>query len=330
MALSEFDLIARYFSSLGPRPKTLLLGVGDDCALIRPPPGMDLAISMDTLVEGRHFLPEVDPSALGHKALAVNLSDLAAMGAKPAFATLGLTLPGLDDVRITPDWLAAFAKGLDNLAHTTGIALVGGDTTRGPLSICIQVHGWIKQGEGLRRSGARPGDLIYVSGHLGQAALGLKLRLGHWQTSHAMAQPLLEALDWPQPRLALGQAALQLASGAIDISDGLGADLGHICRASGVGASIDAARLRLGPALKLWLAQTHDWSVILGGGDDYELCLCCPPEQSPALEAAAIRLKQPLTCIGRIVEGSGVHCLMPNGSLQPLEHSGFDHFKDNG
>jgi thiamine-monophosphate kinase len=330
MALGEFDLIARYFSDLGPKPKELLLGIGDDCALIRPPPGMDLAISMDTLVEGRHFLPEVDPRALGHKALAVNLSDLAAMGASPALATLSLTLPDLDGARITPAWLAAFAQGLGELATATGTALIGGDTTRGPLSICIQVQGWLKQGTGLRRSGAQPGDLIYVSGPLGQAALGLKLRLGHWQASPAMARPLFEALDWPQPRLALGQAALHLASSAIDISDGLGADLGHICRASGLGANIEAARLPLSPALKLWLAQTHDWSVILGGGDDYELCLCCPPTQSPALEAAAIRLKQPLTCIGRIVEGSGLHCLMPNGEIQPLEHSGFDHFKDNG
>lgn len=326
MPQTEFGLIERYFSTLGQRPSELLLGIGDDCALIRPPAGMDLAISLDTLVEGRHFLPDVDPESLGHKALAVNLSDLAAMGARPAFATLALTLPLIDEA-----WLTAFVQGFAALANTSGIGLVGGDTTRGPLVISIQVHGWLNQGQGLRRSNAKAGDLIYVSGQPGLAALGLKLRLGQWQTSPELAAPLLRALDWPQPRLALGLAACALAGdendiAAIDISDGLGADLGHICRQSGLGARIEAQRLPLAPALEAWLSETGDWTPILAGGDDYELCLCCPAHKAAQLEQAAAELGIRLSCIGEMIEGSGAHCLMPDNSLQQLEQSGFDHF----
>lgn len=318
----EFDLIGRYFSRLGQDSKDILLGIGDDCALIRPPTGMDLAISMDTLVEGRHFLHAVDPKSLGHKALAVNLSDLAAMGASPAFATLALTLP-----EINHHWLAAFTEGFAELAEASSIGLVGGDTTKGPLSITVQVHGWLKKGQGLRRSGAQVGDLIFVSGHPGQAALGLKLQLNQWHTTTKLAEPLIKALDWPMPRLALGQAALGLASAAIDISDGLGADLGHICRQSRVGAEIDANRLPLTASLHAWLDQTNDWSPLLAGGDDYELCLTCPTDKADALAAAAAALDIPLTAIGRIVRGSGVGCTMPDSTLQSLEHNGFDHFK---
>lgn len=324
--MSEFDLIAHYFSRLGPKPRELLLGVGDDCALIRPPTGMDLALSLDTLVAGRHFLPDVDPRSLGHKALAVNLSDLAAMGATPAFATLALTLPTVDE-----GWLEAFCAGFGALAQKYGIGLIGGDTTRGPLTISIQVHGWLKQGQGLKRSNTKAGDLIYVSGQLGLAALGLKLRLDQWQTSTELAAPLLRALDWPEPRLALGQAACALAGdnndlAAIDISDGLGADLGHVCERSGLGARIKAACLPLSPALGTWLEKTQDWAPLLGGGDDYELCISCPAEKAAQLEEAAVDLCIPLTCIGEMIEGKGVLCLMPDGRTQRLEASGFDHF----
>lgn len=324
----EFELIAHYFSRLGPRPKELLLGVGDDCALIHPPPGMDLALSLDTLVEGRHFLPDVDPRSLGHKALAVNLSDLAAMGATPAFATLALTLPRIDEA-----WLNKFVAGFEALAQQYGIGLIGGDTTRGPLTISIQVHGWLRQGQGLKRGNAKAGDLIYISGLLGQAALGLKLRLGQWQTTETLTAPLLRALDWPEPRLALGQATCALAGddndlAAIDISDGLGADLGHICERSGLGASIQAARLPLSPALESWLVETGDWSPLLGGGDDYELCITCPSEKAEQLEEAAARIDIPLTCIGEMMAGEGVVCLMPDGNEQRLEARGFDHFDD--
>ena len=229
--MGEFELIARHFK----RPvRRAALGVGDDCALLSPRPGMQLAVSSDMLVEGRHFFPDVDPEALGHKALAVNLSDLAACGAEPLAFTLALALPHADDA-----WLAAFAKGLFALADAHGCELVGGDTTRGPLNICITVFGEVPTGQALLRSGAKVGDDIYVSGHLGDARLALEALQGHIALPpEALAAARLR-LEQPTPRVALGQALRGVASSALDVSDGLLGDLGHILRASGTGACID-------------------------------------------------------------------------------------------
>ncbi|QFY88367.1 thiamine-phosphate kinase [Magnetovirga frankeli] len=313
---SEFDLIARYFSHLGASRSDVLLGVGDDCALLRPPPGMDLALSTDTLVAGQHFFADVDPEALGHKCLAVNLSDLAAMGARPAWASLALTLPEVDHA-----WLAGFAQGLGQLAEQAGIALVGGDTTRGALSIGIQVQGLLPAGQGLRRSGAQAGDLICVSGSLGEAALALRQLQQGLEPEPGMRQ----RLERPRPRLRLGQRLLGLAHACIDISDGLLADLGHICSASGLAAEIQLADLPCAPQLK----TDGDWCLPLSGGDDYELCFTLAADQAERLPRLAAELGLPLSIIGRMRAGQGIDCRLADGSLYRPSQRGFDHFHDS-
>lgn len=314
---SEFDLIERFFRDLGPRRADVLLGVGDDCALLRPPAGFDLALTLDTLVAGRHFFPDVDPMALGHKALAVNLSDLAAMGAEPAWASLALTLPEIDE-----NWLAGFARGFSALALRSGICLVGGDTTRGPLSITVQAQGLLPAGSGMRRGGARPGDLIYVSGTLGDAALALRARQGRVALPPGALASLERRLDWPEPRLQMGLALRDLASACIDVSDGLGADLNHICQASGVAALLLADRLPLSEPVRGHVATSGDWTLPLGGGDDYELCLTIAPERAVELETRLVGLTQ----IGRIEQGTGVRCRLPDGTLLAQAAIGYDHF----
>lgn len=311
MPLSEFNLIERYFSQLTrPRPD-VVLGIGDDCALLQVPPGKLLAVSIDTLVEGRHFAPHVDPRALGHKALAVNLSDLAAMGATPAWATLALTLPAAD-----PGWLAAFARGFAEIAQNYAVQLVGGDTTSGPLSISIQVHGFVEPDKALRRDGAKAGDLIYVTGQLGDAALALKQK-------HPSLQ---RKLDWPEPRLEQGQALVGLASAAIDISDGLLGDLGHICERSGCGAQLHLDQMPISELVASYIQQSGDWNPVLAGGDDYELCVCIPPAQAPQAESIFHQHGWPLTRIGRITRASGLQVLDANGNEHKTTSLGFDHF----
>lgn len=321
MALSEFDLIRDYFADIGVARPDVLLGVGDDCALLRVPPGRDLAVSIDTLVCGTHFLAEDDPEALGHKALAVNLSDLAAMGAEPAWATLALTLPEVDTA-----WLAAFSSGFANLARRHGIALVGGDTTRGPLSITIQIHGFVEPGKAMRREGARPGDLIFVSGELGDAALALLAKGGDLVAPEKLPN-LLNRLHRPEPRLDLSARIRGIASACIDISDGLGADLGHICERSGIGAMIRAGSLPLSETVRDQVSATGDWGVVLAGGDDYELCLTVPPERRAELESAVAGLAIGLSQIGVVEVGGDVRCIMPDGSVSPVARRGYDHFR---
>lgn len=320
MALSEFDIIARYFAGATPPRRDVRLGVGDDCALLAPPPDQLLAVSIDTLVEGRHFSPGVAPQALGHKCLAVNLSDLAAMGAEPAWATLALTLPAADE-----DWLRGFADGFAALAVRHGVQLVGGDTTRGPLSITVQVHGFVPDEAALRRAGARPGDLVYVSGTLGDAGLALLARQGLYVQAGALAY-LNDRLDRPTPRLDTGRALRGLASAAIDISDGLGADLGHICAASGVGATLYLERLPLSPALRSYVEETGDWQLPLAAGDDYELCCTVPAARQGEIEALSARLEAPLTWIGTIERGRGVQIVPPDGAAPLDVPAGYDHF----
>jgi len=278
--MGEFDLIARYFHRPAVRNP---LGGGDDCALLAPAAGMQLAVSCDMLVEGRHFLPTMDPARLGHKSLAVNLSDLAACGAEPLAFTLALALPQADDA-----WLAPFARGLLALADEHHCELVGGDTTRGPLNICVTVFGQVPAGQALLRSGARPGDDIYVSGTLGDARLALEVFRGTLALPPAVFESARHRLELPAPRVALGLALRRIASAAIDISDGLAGDLGHILQQSGVGASLSAeavAALMAAPAGSASAQQRLDYT--LAGGDDYELAFTAAPAQRDAVAAAA-------------------------------------------
>jgi thiamine-monophosphate kinase len=323
--MGEFELIARFFD----RPvRRSPLGVGDDCALLQPAPGMQLAVSTDLLVEGRHFLSTVDPARLGHKALAVNLSDLAACGAQPLAFTLSLALPQVDE-----GWLAGFAQGLFALADAHGCELVGGDTTRGPLAINITVFGEVPTGQALLRSGARPGDEIWVSGTLGDARLALEAFRG----TVSLPQDVFEAarlrLEQPQPRVALGCALRGIASAAIDLSDGLAGDLGHILRRSGVGAT-----LALGPAPQLLAASRAGLrldaalveELVFSGGDDYELAFTAPTSRSDAVREAAQRAGTAVTRIGSIDAAPGLRLLDGAGREVSRRFAGFDHFGGTG
>ena len=327
--MGEFDLIERYFK----RPaKRAVLGIGDDCALLPPPAGTHMAISSDMLVEGRHFFADVDPRTLGHKALAVNLSDLAACGAEPLAFTLALALP-----KINEDWLAAFSQGLFALADPHACELIGGDTTRGPLNICITVFGTVPapagKSQALLRSGAQPGDDIYVSGHLGDARLALDALRGKFDLPPALLQAARQRLEEPSPRIALGLALRGLASAAMDLSDGLVGDLQHLLKASKVGATIHTAA-----ALNRLAARTHaDWpsagindeaalTCVLSGGDDYELLFTAPPSAAAALQVAARQSATPIHCIGRINAVPGLQLLDKHGRELPMQFTSFDHF----
>ena len=320
MALSEFDLIAEYFSTTGRAREDVVLGVGDDCALLRVPPGVDLAATVDTLIEGVHFSPGCDPENLGHKALAVNLSDLAAMGASPAWATLALTLPAVD-----PDWLRSFSRGFGRLAESWGIQLVGGDTTRGNLSVTVQVHGFVDAGQALRRDGAKPGQLIGVTGSLGDAGLALLALRGEYHAG-ACLEDLQQRLERPLPRLEAGAALTGVASAAIDISDGLLADLGHICLRSGTGAELDLALFPLSPCVAAYVQQTGDWTLPLSAGDDYELCVSVAPERRLLAEDRVRQTGCLLTWIGETVSRSGVRCRRPDGTRLDPGARGYEHF----
>jgi thiamine-monophosphate kinase len=313
----EFELIARHFT----RPvHRAALGVGDDCALLRLDPGMQLAVSCDMLVEGRHFLSTVPPERLGHKALAVNLSDLAACGATPLAFTLALALPRADD-----DFLAAFARGLYALADQHGIELVGGDTTAGALNICITVFGQLPSGQALLRSGAGVGDEIWVSGRLGDARLALEVFRGTVQLAGEHFEAVRLAMELPQPRLALGQALRGVASAAIDLSDGLVGDLGHILQRSGVGAVLRADAL---PRSEVLAAQplALQRQCVLAGGDDYELLFTAAPDRRDAVLSAGRRAGVALTCCGAIEVGRTLRVVDAAGLELPLSWSGFDHF----
>ena len=316
---SEFDLIARYFAR--PTPQAIL-GPGDDCALLAPSPGMELAITTDMLVAGVHFLPDTDPQQLGWKTLAVNLSDLAAMGARPRWALLAGSLPEADE-----QWIAAFAAGLFACAKRYGVDLVGGDTTRGPLNLCITALGEVPAGKALRRDGAREGDDLWVSGQPGLAALGLAQLQGQTQLPAALASRCISALQRPLPRIELG-LALQgegLANAAIDVSDGLLADLGHILERSGVAAEVFGTQLPyLPPGADPVLARQCQ----LAGGDDYELVFTAAPAKRLELAELAARLDLPLWRFGRIIAGTAgeLSLLDENDQPLPIDRKGFDHF----
>jgi thiamine-monophosphate kinase len=318
----EFDLIRNYFRAATAARSDVVLGIGDDCALLEVPPDRQLAASLDTLVCGRHFVESVDPEALGRKSLAVNLSDLAAMGAEPAWAMLGLTLPEADE-----SWLAAFMRGFGALAAEHGVQLIGGDTTRGPLSVTVQVQGLVEPGRALRRDGAQSGDLVYVSGTLGDAGLALMAQQGLYVRQGSMPG-LLQRLDRPSPRVALGLALREFASAAIDLSDGLGSDLGHICERSGVGALLYLENLPLSEAVRDYVQETGDWSVPLSSGDDYELAFCIPAQHQGEFEAASAAWDVPVTWVGMMERGRGVRAMQPDGQVADEVAGGFDHFAD--
>ena len=318
--LSEFDLIKRYFKR--ERAGRATLGIGDDCALLTPTPGRQIAISSDMLIEDRHFFAGADPFMLGHKALAVNLSDLAAMGARPVAFTLALSLPQAD-----PDWLDGFSRGLFALADEYDCELIGGDTTKGPLNICITVFGELAPGHALRRAQARPGDDIWISGTLGDARLALA---GYWKeielapTLQAQAAP---RLHMPTPRVALGLAlaAAPIAHAALDISDGLVGDLGHFLAASGVGATLDIDALPAGPALARQDTELRR-RFTAAGGDDYELCFTAPAARRAEVMAAAAAAATPVTRVGTIDDAPGLRLVDGHGAPLDLSLSGWDHF----
>lgn len=327
MALSEFELIEKFFGAgsgeaagSGASRPDVVLGVGDDGALLRPPPGHDLVAVTDTIIEGVHFPVGCAPRSIGHRALAVNLSDVAAMGATPAWALLSMTLPRADEA-----WLREFAGSFGRLAREHGVALVGGDTTGGALAVTVQVLGFVPAGRGLRRGGAAPGDSIFVSGTPGDAAAGLALEMGAAGPGGLDEAWLRDRFLFPTPRVALGQQLLSLASACIDVSDGLFGDLSKLAAASGCGAELDVTRLPLSPALIRTLGSEQALERALGGGDDYELCFTVPASRLAAVEAALAVQATPARCIGRMVSGSDVK-LLRAGSVMQFSHRGFDHF----
>ncbi|MFU8788257.1 MAG: thiamine-phosphate kinase [Methylobacter sp.] len=310
MPLSEFSLIQRFFTKQQVTNPSTRLGIGDDCALLSIPDGFELAITTDTMVENVHFFAGADPELLGHKLLAVNLSDLAAMGARPVSVTLALTLPNVDE-----NWLAAFASGFLNLAERYSVDLIGGDTTSGPLTLTVQAMGLVPKGRALLRSSAQPGDFIYMTGFLGDAGLGLKIKQGY-----ACANPdaALTRFNRPEPQVEAGLALSGIATACIDLSDGLAGDLGHILQQSRVGACLDWGALPLSTAVQAYINDTSDWSMPLTAGDDYELCFTVSPEQANDLPVAA-------TKIGIIESQLGLR-LCKSSVIQPLEVKSFEHF----
>jgi thiamine-monophosphate kinase len=321
--MGEFELIARHFTRPGrtARP-ALALGVGDDCALLQPAPGQQLAISTDMLVEGRHFLSTVAPERLGHKALAVNLSDLAACGAEPLGCTLALALPRADEA-----FVAGFARGLFALADAHGIELVGGDTTAGPLNLCITVFGQVPAGQALLRSGARPGDELWVSGStLGDARLALEVFRGTVVLPGEGFEAVRRAMELPQPRVALGLALRGVATSAIDISDGLLGDLGHVLQRSGVGATVEVDTLPHSTVLAA-MPPALQHECLLAGGDDYELLFTAPASAHAAVQAAGQQAGVAVTRCGRIEATPGLRVIDAAGQAVPTPWRSFDHFQ---
>lgn len=320
--LGEFELIAKYFATATGGRQDVVLGVGDDAALLRVPEGRELVVAADTLVAGVHFPPGTPPAAIGHRALAVNLSDLAAMGATPAWFTLALTLPRAEEM-----WLEEFSRGLLELARRFDVALVGGDTTSGPLAMTVQAMGHAAPGTAIRRSGAHPGDGIYLSATTGDAAAGLAVLQGEIEIASEEARAeLIARFLWPEPRVALGTALVGVASAAIDVSDGLLADLQKLLGASQVGGQLDLDLPPVSPALMQIADARAALQFAAAGGDDYELCFTAPEAHAGAVQRIAGALEIPLTRIGVVEAAPGLRCFS-GGRQVDLRVAGFDHFK---
>ncbi len=320
MALGEFALIERYFRSCGARRADVLLGVGDDAALLASPADCDLVAATDTLVAAVHFPEHSPPASIGHRALAVNLSDLAAMGARPAWALLALTIPRADEA-----WLTEFAEGFSALARAHQVALVGGDTTRGPLTVTVQLLGHVPRGRALTRAGARAGDALFVSGTPGDAGAGLALEQGRLAATPAARAYLRERFLLPTPRMALGERLRDYASACIDISDGLLADAGKLAAASGVGAQILYGDLPLSESLREAVGEEQARELALTAGDDYELCFAVPPGKVAPLRAQLPPERWGYSCIGVLRAAPGVE-VARDGTVMEFSHSGYEHF----
>jgi thiamine-monophosphate kinase len=320
MGLSEFALIARYFHNCGAQRADVILGVGDDAALLRAPPGADLVAATDTLVAGVHFPQDSPPNSIGHRALAVNLSDLAAMGARPSWALLALTLPQADEA-----WLGGFAAGFCELARGHEVALVGGDTTRGPLCVTVQLLGHVPGGEALTRAGGRAGDALFVSGTVGDAAAGLALEQGRLSAPAEAAAYLRERFLLPTPRMALGERLRGYASACIDVSDGLLGDAGKLAAASGTGVTLDFAALPLSQPLLAALGEVRARELALSGGDDYELCFAVHPQQVARLIGELPPERWGYTRIGALRAAPGA-VVVRDGTVMEFSHSGYEHF----
>ena len=318
--MNEFELIRTFFARQDVARPDVAVGIGDDAALLQPPAGQQLAVTSDLLVSGVHFLPDADPYSLGHKALAVNLSDLAAMGAEPAWFMLNLALPKAD-----ANWLQPFCRGMFHLAREHNVQLVGGDTSRGPLTIAIEAHGFVPEGKALRRSGAKAGDRIYVTGTLGDAALALRHRLGGIRLPENDQAAVAGRLDRPTPRVREGLLLRGIAHSAIDISDGLLADLGHILEMSRVGARINLDKIPVSPVCRPHLREAG-WDMVLATGDDYELCFTVPEKSVAGLEQ--LRPASGFHCIGAIEAEPGLRIMDETGKPWRPRQTGHDHFSE--
>lgn len=318
--MSEFDLINQYFKTASVKRNDVVLGIGDDCALLSPPPGKLIAVSTDTLISGVHFPENTKPEDIGYKSLAVNLSDLAAMGAEPAWVSLAISLPDVNS-----HWLEKFMHGFNELAEEFNVALVGGDTTRGPLSITINVTGFIDEQYALKRSSARPGDLIFVTGTLGDARAGLESVLNNTALDPNI-EFCIKRLNRPAPKVMAGQLLRQFGVAAIDLSDGLLADLTHICKASNTGALIKLETLPLSAALTQYYKNQPDWQKIISAGDDYELCFTCPENKLDNMLSVFNDNKIQLTHIGEVTGSQDIQCLMKDGTYLDVQQKGYNHF----
>lgn len=320
MSAGEFDLIDRYFSGLTNTNTDVNCGIGDDAAVIDIPPDQELLVSVDTLVSDIHFFPASAAYDIGYKSLAVNISDIAAMGGVPRWATLALTLP-----KVEPDWLQAFANGFADIANKYAVTLIGGDTTQGPLSITVQIMGTAKKGQSVLRSGAKPGDLIYVSGCLGAAGLACRT-LKACPDDRTVPSYCLERLHRPDPRVELGRDLGRLATAAIDISDGLAADLAHILKSSAVAAQVQLADVPVCGDLLRIEDKELTWQIALAAGDDYELCFTIAAERQAELEQILKQLNYPVVCIGKITAGEGISWLHESGTEAKLQLDSYQHF----
>ena len=320
--MKEFDLISRYFSQQAAKRKDVVLGIGDDCALLAPAENQHIAVTTDTLVAGVHFPENTSPRAIGHKAVAVNLSDLAAVGAEPTWISLALTLPTVDE-----EWISEFSMGVFELCEYYNVQLVGGDTTQGPLSITITAQGIVPKSKFIRRSTAKAGDWLYVTGELGDAALALQNIQGKVGLAESVKGQVLQQLDYPKPRVLAGQALRDYATSAIDISDGLLADLAHICKASEVGAKVILENVPISAAMLETLGREKAIELAVSGGDDYELLFSVSEDNKVGMETALSNLGIPHTCIGQLNRQETITTVL-DGEKVILNDQGFEHFAE--
>ena len=318
--MKEFELIKHFFTEQNVKRKDVLLGIGDDCAVVLPTKQQNIVVTTDTLVSGVHFPENTAPRAIGHKAVAVNLSDIAAMGAKPSWLSLAITLPEIDN-----DWLTEFSAGVFHLCEFYNVQLIGGDTTQGPLSITITAQGLTPEGKYLSRSGAKTGDWLYVTGDIGDAALALKHLQGEVMVDDSFVETIKTKLDYPKPRVLVGQALREYASAAIDISDGLIADLGHLCQASNVGANIVLDAVPLSAAMHDSLPFDDAINLALTGGDDYELLFTVSEDNKVGMETALSHVGTIVTCIGQVNASNTISTTLNNKPV-PINSTGFEHF----